>query len=152
MLTLKSFEFVIRTIPEAFLVILGCYAFSKTNFHIKKYIFSSILFAICMYFIRMLPINYGVHTILGIIVINVLVCSINKIDIILAIKSSIIVTICLFIIEALNILVLNFIFKEQLEAIMLNSTLKTLYGLPTLVILAIILLCYYYKSNKKDKS
>jgi hypothetical protein len=149
MLTLKAFEFVIRTIPESFLVILGCYVFSNAKFDIKKYIISSILFSIGVYFIRMLPINYGVHTILGIIFINVLLWGINKIEIILAIKSSIIITICLFIIEALNILVLNLIFKENLEYVMSNSMLKTLYGLPTLGILAGIVL-FYRKFSSKD--
>ena len=106
------------------------YLIIKLN--IKRYIISSILFAICVYFIRMLPINYGVHTILNIISQTVILISINKIDIILAIKSSIITSICLFIIEVLNMLALSLIFKEQLEAIMSNTMLKTIYGLPSL--------------------
>ena len=151
MLKLTLFEFIFRTLPEAFLFIFACYAFSRTKINRNKYIVSSILFAVAVYFTRLLPINYGVHTILDITIMNILICSVNKIDIILSIKSSIIATIFLFFLEGLNMLMLSFIFKEQLEGIMLNSVQKTLYGLPSIICFAIIILCYYCYSNKKDK-
>jgi len=151
MLRLTAFEFIVRSIPEAFVYIFACYAVSNNKLNIKRYIISSMLFAICVYFIRMLPINYGVHTILSIITQTIILISISKIDIVLAIKSSIITTIFLFIMELLNLLALNLIFKEQLEAIMLNPILKTIYGLPSLVCFGVVVLCYYYHLRKKEK-
>jgi hypothetical protein len=149
MLKLTAIEFIVRTIPEAFVYIFAGYAFSNSKFNIKKYITASIAFAISVYFIRIMPINYGVHTILSIIIQAIILISISKINVIIAVKSSIITTICLFILELLNLLALNFIFKEQVESIMLNPISKTISGLPSLGVFAIIAFCYYRLKNKE---
>jgi len=147
MLGLTVFEFIARGIPEAFALMLGMHALSNLRIEIKKYIISSLLFAVYVYFERMLPINYGVHTILDIFVMIIIICSINKADIILAIKASLISTIGLFIFEGLNILVLKLIFKDGFETIMLNITLKTVYGLPSLICFTLITIIYYVKKG-----
>ena len=148
MLKLTVFEFIIRTIPEAFIVIFACYIIANNKPNIKKYIISSILFAICVYFIRILPINYGVNTILSIIVQTMILTNINKIDVIQSIKSSLITIICLFSLEMLNLLTLSFIFKDQLKEVMLNPILKIIYGLPSLIVFLILTGCYYVIKEK----
>lgn len=147
MLRLTPFEFVVRIIPEAFVLIFAMAALSNTKLNVKKYIISSLLFGVYVYSVRMLPINYGVHTILDLVIMIIIMSSINKTDIILAIKVSLITTIVLFICEGLNILLLSIIFKDKLEAIMLNTTLKTIYGLPSLICFAIITIIYYLKKR-----
>jgi hypothetical protein len=147
MLRLTAFEFVVRTIPESFALMLAMYALSNTKFEMKKYIVSSLLIAGCVYSVRMLPINYGVHTILDIFIMIIVTCSINKTEIILAIKASLIATIALFIFEGINMLLLSLIFTDRLEIIMENTTLKTIYGLPTLVFFAIATIIYYFKKR-----
>ncbi|AOR22799.1 hypothetical protein [Clostridium taeniosporum] len=147
MLRLTTFEFIFRLIPESFILILGIIALSNTKLNLKRYTISSCLFALCGYGIRMLPINYGVNTILGVFVMVIIMCSINKSDIILSIKSSLIITIVLFICEALNILLLNIIFDDRLEMIMSNSILKTICGLPSLILFSIITIIYYFKKR-----
>ncbi|RII35897.1 hypothetical protein D2A34_00570 [Clostridium chromiireducens] len=148
MLRLTALEFIVRTIPEALVYIFAGYIFSNKEIKVVRYLTSSLLLAVITFFIRMLPINYGVHTILIIITqIIVLVC-VSKIDTILSIRSSIITTICLFVTEVLNMLVLNVIFKEQLESIMSDTWLKTIYGLPSLGSFALIVLGYYYVRTK----
>lgn len=148
MLRLTTFEFVVRTIPESFVLMLAMYALSNIKFEIKKYIISSLLLATYVYCGRMLPINYGVHTILDIFVMIILICSINKADIILAIKASLITTMVLYIFEGVDVLLFSLIFKDKLEEIMLNSTLKTICGLPSLICFGIITIIYYLR--KKD--
>ncbi|AOR22800.1 hypothetical protein [Clostridium taeniosporum] len=147
MLRLTAFEVIVRGIPEAFVLILGMLVLSNTKLNLKRYIISSLIFAVCEYGIRMLPINYGVNTIIDIFVMVIIMCSINKSDIILSIKSSLIITIVLFICEALNILLLNIIFDDRLEMIMSNSILKTICGLPSLILFSIITIIYYFKKR-----
>ncbi|WP_160691804.1 hypothetical protein [Clostridium sp. C2-6-12] len=149
MLKLTAIEFILRAIPEGFVFIFACYALSENRVNMKRYVASSLLFAISVYLIRSLPINYGVHTILSIIIETIIIISICKINIVLAVKSSIIATICLFVIELFNMLVLKIIFKEQLDAIMVNPAIRTIYGMPSLLIFAIITLSYYLR--KKDR-
>ncbi|MFL0167326.1 hypothetical protein [Candidatus Clostridium helianthi] len=145
MLRLTVFEFIFRLVPEAFVLILAMIALSNVKLNAKRYIISSLLLAVCEYGIRLLPINYGVPTILDIFVMIIIMWSINKADVISAIKSSLIITIVLFIIEGVNILVLNITFKDEFEKIMSNVILRTVYGLPSLICFATITLIYYLK-------
>jgi len=152
MLALTAFEFIVRTIPEAFIFIFACYAFSNTKVNTKKYIISSILLAICTYFVRMLPINYGVHTILIIIIQTVILTNMNNIDIIKSVKSTIMTVILILIFEGINMLALNLIFKDGLDSMLSNTTLKTIYGLPSLVCVFITILIYYFIKRNGTKN
>ena len=147
MVRLTVFEFVARLIPEAFVIIFAMVTLSNVKLNAKRYIISSLLLAVCEYSIRMLPINYGVPTILDIFVIIIITRYINKIDIVLGIKVSLITTIVLFICEGLNVLLISFIFKESLNGIMENTILKTIYGFPSLICFAIINIIYYFRKR-----
>ncbi|AVK47994.1 hypothetical protein AXY43_08125 [Clostridium sp. MF28] len=147
MLRLTVFEFIFRLVPEAFVLILAMIALSNVKLNSKRYIISSLLLAVCEYGIRLLPINYGVPTILDIFVMIIIMWSINKADVVLSIKSSLITTIVLFMCEGLNMLLLNIAFRNSLDVIMLNPVLKEIYGLPSLVCFAIITLIYYLKKG-----
>lgn len=145
MLKVSLLELFFRAIPEAFLFIFAIYAFSKTAINIKKYLISSILFVIIAYSIKFLPIQYGVHTILIFISMIPLTVNINKIHILKAIQSSIIVIILQFICEAINIFIIQNIFKMDLNYVFNNPTLKILYGIPSLLIFALIVTLYYVR-------
>lgn len=151
MLKLTAIEIVARLIPEALIFIFATYALSKTKIDIKRYIIASCLLTACIFIIRMLPISYGVHTILNIMVQAIIIIYINKIEIIDAIKCTITTAISLFILEGLNMLLLTFIFDDQVENIMGDPFLKTLSGLPSLVAFAIIIVTYYFYLKKKDR-
>lgn len=148
MVIVTVFEFVARLIPESFVMILAMITLTNVKFNAKRYIISSLLLAVCEYCIRMLPINYGVPTILDIFVMIIIMISINKADVILSIRSSLIITIGLFIVEGLNILILNLIFKSKFEIIMSNVILKTICGMPSLICFTIITIIYYFKKRR----
>lgn len=149
MLRLTVFEFIVRGIPESFILMLAMYALSNIKLEKRKYIISSLLLAIYVYLGRMLPINYGVHTILDIFVMIILMSTINKADIILSMKASLIATIILYAFEGIDVLIFSFVFKDRLEEIMLNSTLKIICGLPSLACFAVISIIYYIRINKE---
>ena len=146
MLKLTMFEFVIRSIPEVFVFMFAAYAFSKTKIDKKIYILSSLLLAVAVFVIRALPINYGVHTIL-----NISFNSINKIEIISSVKAAIIMAIILFASEGINVFILKFLLGDRLTMILSNPVLKTIYGLPSLLILASIVIGYYIFLGKRNK-
>lgn len=151
MLNVSLMEFFFRAAPEEFLLIFAIYAFSKTAINIKKYLISSILFVIIAYSIRFLPIQYGVHTILNLIVVIVLTVNINKIDIIKSIRASIITIILEFICEGINISIIQYIFKLDLNYILNNPILKILYGIPSLLIFACVTILYYFRALRKKE-
>ncbi len=124
------------------------FALCNMKISIKRYVISSIMFGIFEYGVRMLPINYGVNTILGIFIMIIIMDRINKADIILSIKSSLIITIGLFICEWFNVFILNIVFKDGLETIMADVVLKTVCGLPSIICFAIVTTIYYLKKGR----
>lgn len=151
MLKITLLEFLLRGLPEGFLIFFAVYAFSKTDINIKRYIISSIIFITAVYLIRLLPIQYGVHAILNIIVIIVLTVNINKISIIKSIKASIMTVILEFICEGINVFIIQHIFKVDIVYLLSESSLKILYGIPSLLIFAIIVSTYYFYVARRKK-
>jgi len=152
MLKLTLLEFFLRGVPEGFLLIFAVYAFSKTIINIKKYILTSIIFSISVYLIRLLPIQYGVHSILNIIVMIVLTVNINKISTIKSIQASIMAMIMEFICEGINVFIIQYIFKADIKYILTDLSLKILYGIPSLLSFAVIVATYYFYVARRKKS
>lgn len=151
MLKLTLLEFFLRGLPEGFLLIFAVYAFSKTAINIKKYIISSIIYVIAVYLIRLLPIQYGVHSILNIIVIIVLGVNISKINIIKSIQASIMAMILEFICEGINVFIIEYIFKADIVHVLSEPLLKILYGIPSLLIFVATVFTYYFWLAKRKK-
>jgi hypothetical protein len=151
MLKLPLLEFFFRGLPEEFLIVFAIFAFSKTAINIRKYIITSVSFVILVYAIRFLPIQYGVHTILGLIVGIVLTVTINKIDIIKAIQASIMTIILEFICEGINVFIIENIFKADVKYVLNEPWLKILYGIPSLLIFAGVVSIYYFSLSSRKK-
>lgn len=150
-LKLSCFEFLFRTIPEGLLFILAIYIFSGVKFEVKRFLVSGFVLAIVTFSVRMLPISYGIHTMLNIIIFFSIQNLLIKIDVNKSIKYSILTTILMFVCEGLNVIFLQLFHANKMEEIFNNPILKTLYGLPSLVIFLITLLIYrLIKSNKKE--
>lgn len=151
MLNLEPIELILRAIPEGFLYMFGLYIFSKKEIEKKKYIISAIIIGLGIYIFRELPVNYGVHTMLTILLIIFLSSIYNKIEVISSIKSTIIMFIVQFISEAANILLLQLIPNLELDKLFSNTLYKTLLGIPSLIISLLILIgMKKYIEKKKD--
>lgn len=152
MLHISFFELIVRTIPESFLFVFAIYVFANKKLDFKKYIISSIELAIGTFFIRKLPISYGIHTIINIILL-VFICNFfNKINTLECIKGGIFTAIILFFSEAINLFLIQLKVGDNVTSIFRDPVLKTIYGIPSLVIfLAIIILINFLKNRKKIK-
>jgi hypothetical protein len=153
-LKLSLLEIIIRGIPECFLFVFAAYTFSKTAINSKRYLLSSLLFGVIAYGVRLLPIQYGVHTIINLIFLIVIMTAINKIEIIKSIRAGIISIILEFICEGINVFILKNVLKEDLNLVLGDPTLKTLYGLPSLAIfgciVAILYIIFYKRKELKQ--
>lgn len=150
MLQLTFLELFIRAIPECLLFVFAVYAFSNTKIDKRKYFIASATLAVTIFIIRELPISYGVHTLLNIMALIIIATTINKIDIIKSIKSGIITAVLLFVCEGVNIFLLQCIFQEEMMIrIFETPALKTIYGVPSLIIFAVAVLIYYKICSKK---
>jgi hypothetical protein len=134
MLKISLLNFFLGGLPETFLSVLGIYSLSKNEIPKKIYFYSSLLQAILIYLARMLPINFGVHTILNIIFLILLSTFIIKIPIIKAIAYALIVFVLLSLSEAINLLILINLFNIDIVSVFSNPVSKSLYGVPYLII------------------
>ena len=149
MLKLQPIEFILRTLPEGFLVIFAIYIFSRTNMNKIKYLITSTAFSLIVYFTRMLPINYGVHMILSVLILLFIIIYYNKIEVVAGIKSIILIYLIQLVSELINVLILN-ILRFDLEVLAVDPVYKTILGLPSLLITGLIVLMFYIL-NKKEK-
>lgn len=151
MLRISWFEFFVRGIPEEFLFVLAVHAFSKTAIDLKKYLLSGVLIWIMAYLVRLLPIQYGIHSLLALILLVITVSFINKIDIIKSIRGGIITFILCFIFEGINLSFVQFVLKKDLNSVMNNPISKTLTGLPSIMLFGIVVIIYYYRLSKRKE-
>lgn len=146
MLKLSIMEFFLRALPEAIIFILGAHAFCKKNIYIKPFFISTVLLSTVSYLIRMLPIHFGVHTIMILIVYILLMYFINDLNIIKSASSGLILVIILFAAEWLNVYVLTNILKLDINVIFKDPLKKLLYGIPSLLLFSIIIVAIAYKN------
>jgi hypothetical protein len=151
MLKLPFIELIIRLIPEGLAFILSGYALTRNVINMKRFLLSGVLLAIAGYFIRLLPIDYGIHSVLTLISFIILVININKFNVIKSIQAGIGSMIIMFISEGVNVAIIQFILKKDIDAIFADPILKTLYGLPSLLIFASIVGTYYFVLLKRNK-
>lgn len=140
MLRLTVFELFARLIPEGFVYCLTCYIFSQTKIDKRRFILTSILLGISIYIIRFMPIHFGVHTILFLIVYIILCIAINKIEAMKVISSGLIVIILMYTSEWLNTLFIQKILKVSIDDIVKNAVIKVLYFLPSLFLVLFIVI------------
>jgi uncharacterized membrane-anchored protein len=104
-----------------------------------------------MYSIRLLPIHYGVHTILNIIAI-VLICTfINEVTPIKSITYSLILMSLLALSEALNLYFIYKIFGENVANTLKNPLKKCIYLMPSMIILVITILFVFKIKDRRLK-
>lgn len=142
MLKLSALEFFFRTIPESFLCVFLAYIFYNKNIHKIPIITTSISFAIATYLIRLLPISYGVNTMISMIAFIVISVYVLKIPVNISAFTIFISVILISFCEWINAVVLTNIFKIN-EFI--NATLKFIYYIPSLIMfIAIVSIIYVF--------
>lgn len=149
MLKIGIVELMIRTLPECFLIIFVIQVFSNDKINKNKYVLSSALLSIIMYFIRLLPIHYGVHTILNIIAIILICTFINEVTPIKSITYSLILMSLLALSEALNLYFIYKIFGEDIANTLKDPLKKCIYLMPAMIILVIIILSIFKIKDRR---
>lgn len=146
MLKLSMMEFFLRSLPESFIFVLGAYVFSKKNICIKPFFISAIFLSMVTYLVRMLPIHFGVHTIILLVGYILVMASINDLNIIKSASAGLILIIMLFATEWLNVYILTNILNLDINIIFKDPLKKLLYGIPSLLLFFIIIVAIAYKN------
>ncbi|MHB8963850.1 MAG: hypothetical protein ACYC5K_11935 [Saccharofermentanales bacterium] len=153
MLQISLFELAVRGILEGFLFILAVHAFARTRITKGPYVIGSIIFIAFTYVIRLLDINFGVHTVLNLIVIIAICVFINRLVLFNVVKGAMLSVLIMFAIEGVNIAFLQLIYKDDLVNIISDPYRKTLAGIPGIVLFGITAaVLYYFMAYKYSKT
>ena len=134
MLQQPIYSLFIRMIPENFLVIYSICLLTNSKINYKRLLISSIIGGTTLYLIRLLPIHFGVHTIL-IIMLNIfLAVKLNEVEIHKAIAGALIAVIICFIADITLIFVYTKVLQFPSELVLSQSFISVIACSPSLII------------------
>lgn len=153
MINFTWIDISLRILPESLLLAWCMYIFSNKKLNLCKWFISSIL--ICFLFIisRFMLNSYIVHVLFNIVFSTIICIKINKINIHKAISLNIVYFLLTLIAENINFIILYNFFNLDYDSINYSRILKTIYGLPSLVIIfSVVFLSYKFKFRNPPKN
>lgn len=137
-------EYVLGYVLQGFMYCLGIYAFSLKKVETKKYLFASGIFIVISYIMRLLPVSFGVHTILDLICLFILGVLFLKMPALSTIRSILAITVLLLITELISVfLMTNLLGQALFDTMMTDSLGKAIIALPSSLIFALLITLSY---------
>lgn len=144
-------ELIVRMIPEALLFIGASYVLTKTKINKRNFALSSLVLLISVYVAKILPVDFGITSLLLLVFLIFLNMKVNKIKPIPSIKVSVIIFITMFVSEFISIVFMQVVLKLNMNEIFKNPATRSISGIPSLFIFAIVIFIVYKISNKLKK-
>lgn len=146
-------EYILGYILQGFAYCLGIYAFCVKKLEMRKYIAASMIFIVISYVMRyvmrLLPVSFGVHTILNLACLFLLAVFFLRIPALAALRSILAITILLLATELFSVfLITKIVGQAQFDSMMNDNLGKALIALPSSVIFAAIVLAAYFVLRK----
>lgn len=151
MLKISFVEVLLRLIPECLIYMLAAHSFSGLVINKNRFLITSVLMGVSGYIFRQLPINFGVHTALNLMVFVMLLVYMHKLEMTKAISAAGATIVLAFGSEALNMVLLQNILRLDVKYIFSQPLLKSFAGLPSLIILGSIAVINYNRLLKRNK-
>lgn len=147
------FEYIFGYILQGFAFVLGVCAFNRQKIEAKKYILTSIALSIITYFVRILPISFGVHIILNLLILLIICIFVLKMPIYITIRSMLLMTVLLLVCEMVNVgLMISILGQEEFEQRLAIPLEKAIVSLPSALVFATIIILSYFMLNKFKKN
>lgn len=152
MLYMPIVVFFLRSIPEGILLAFAHYVLVNEKIPIKKLLLSGTILGISSYLIRLLPIHYGVHTIIFLMIYIFIMISVNGIYVLKAIPASIISVFLIFMCDWITVLIYVHVLHIDYETLFSQvSLIEALYSIPALLLATtIVMLGYFYMRQHRN--
>lgn len=132
---------IIRSFPESIFLILSGYILFNLNINFKHIIKNSLIFLVILTCIRMLPISFGIHTILSMFVIGMIFYKFENQQIISTIINVSKIYICLAISEGIYMVIADKILKIPTQILTNNTSINSaILSLPSLLIFILLII------------
>lgn len=140
---------IARTFPESLILVLSGVILLGINIDKKKIFKDGIILGLIVSFIRLLPISFGVHSILSMIALCIILLRCGDNDIVKSMVSTCLVWISIALSEGIYLLIATSLLKIKLESLTDNTTLQgAIITLPSLLIMFLIVLLLKYTKDK----
>lgn len=141
-------ELIIRAIPETLLFVGASFVLTKTKIDKKNFILSSCILCILPYITRLLPVDFGITSLLSLIFLVFSNVKINKIKPVASIKASVLIYITMFLSEFISITFMQVVLKLNMNEIFKNTVMRAIAGIPSLFIFAIFIFIVHKVSKQ----
>lgn len=140
---------IARTFPESLILVLSGVILLGINIDKKTVFKYGLILGIIIGIIRLLPINFGVHSVLAMIALCIIMLKNTNNDILKSMLSTCLVWISLALSECIYLLIATSFLNIKVESLTDNTTLQgAIIKLPSLLIMfLIVLLLKYTKDN-----
>lgn len=129
---------ILQSIPESIIILTLGLTLMGIELKWQRIIPAAVLSSVASYFVRELPIPYGVHTLIGILVITLLVVVFFKTSFPVAINVAMIGIAILATVEMLILPILIFLMGKTINEIWESLTLRIFLAIPELIVLTLI--------------
>ncbi len=151
MFDLTQALYILRTLIEGVVIALSVHMLSGKKTDWKKYMLTGILLGIIVYLIRQLPIHYGVHTIIILLIMIFIFIQLSKIPFYRAVASSVVFTMILYVSEIVTFLMYS-ISGFDVNDISPDTINGILFSIPPIILALIVSLFLsklkFWKVNK----
>lgn len=147
-------EFLTGYIPEAIAFVLFVYAFNGKRIEPVRYIVSCAVMTAFVFIIRNMNINFGVHTIINLILLITITTFYCRMPVIKCTIATLTVTLVMIVIELMNIAVMMAIFTPDVFKVEVKDPLwNAVTAIPaTTAILVVTLIVYFVRTRRKPQN
>ncbi len=128
---------IFQGIPEQIAVVTLAFVLALVRLEWKKIVLSGVILASTAYLLRLLPITFGIHTIILMGLLFVLLIQFCQTPLLVALRVSLISYLALIIVEYANFTLLTFL-DISFDIYFANVPTRILLGLPQVLILFIL--------------
>lgn len=144
---------IIRSFPESIFLILSGYILFNLNINLKNIIRNSLFYLVILTCIRMLPISFGIHTVLSMFVIGMIFYKFENQQIISTIINVSKIYICLAISEGIYMVIADKILKIPTQILANNTSINSaILSLPSLLIFILLIIGINLITKKISKN
>jgi len=129
---------ILQGIPEQIAVVTLAFVIARVPLDWKKIILGGIFLALSVYLLRMLPITFGVHTIVLIGFLFFIVFRSGQVSLTSSIITSILSILTLIILEIISLSILMPVFNITHDVFVKNVFLRILITLPQVLLIFIV--------------
>ncbi|ADL53704.1 hypothetical protein [Clostridium cellulovorans] len=146
---MDAYGHILRGIIETILLVVANFVFIKKELKLKECLNLVYIFMPISIFIRFLPIQSSLTTIINAIIQIIVIATLCKIEVHKAIFGVLTSITCLALSEGINILFLRQVLHLNLENVFSDPLKKELYGIPSLILFAVVLRIVYLLRRKR---